>query len=1034
MVDSTYTPRVTTTGAYGSYPGMTDRIEWTNPVPGTFPLTTTDPAVALSNTAPEFRLYSSTAHPIYADQFDMLRNGDRLVITFRIVLIRPQSYDKTANLDVRTEAPNSDPPGTDPDNSIQLTNQLYVDFEDFCQPGVIKHPPTNPLVTTHQSNPEDLDIDIAGSELIFILTGDPAQRLPLTVNLTNHGGHDAADYAAYVSFGETMDVVAVPAGCSITSNPPPLAVWREPAPIPPGATIYQCTGPAIAPGHATALHFEVVKTTNPAKLLADDLTFRADVVGEITLSNGTPLWFPTPTARSDGVIDRANNYSLDGIRARVIGFNLLKSQVGTCTENNPPPTSPDRQVQIGEECTYHIDTGGWFGFRTPGFTLIAVQDIKVVDQLPDGQGYISSTDPYATSTSAIQGINLHPPGLAPLDEVAGPDWMNWTFNQAVPAERIMEKDHWFRVNMTSRLLNDPIDTSAPPNLHAAASTNILNSYFQAIFSNDTTGLEEIYNLGPSTVGYPRAEVRRIELTVTEPHITVVKEVCNESLYGTGTGCSHFVPLADDGDAYNSYIYRITLTNEASSGGVQRAPAYDVTVTDRLDASDLSYVLPFAADGLDNDADGSSGGADTDGEGVISDNTVKNGAPAVITFSYTNSNKLQRIDPGQSIQLYYRVDYDDDAAPLQTFTNAADATYDSLEGASGHQSVPQRPNSDKGGARVYTSQQASAAVRIIPVDTQPKTIVRLSNTPAVSGPAIQGVSVGEEIEYRLNTLLPVALLRSFVIRDELPAGMSCSEAPVVNLNAPPYSAAGFVPGGIIVPTCSSGIVEWNFGDQRVTQGTAGIGNRYDFEIGFIARIENTAGTNAGTMISNGVPATHTYTHYIDEAGSLISINFAQVDVQVREPHINLTKTFAVAHADAGDILTVTVTADNTGTATAYNLRVLDDLAAVGHLTFLGNVGGADPPDNIDTTMLGANRPIFSWNSANPKFAVAPGETRTFTFEISVDTGTQPQEVLDNTIQASWTSLPGRTTALNSTGIDRRRRQPDRHAHRRAAQCR
>ena len=213
VVDSTFTPSIAATGAYGYYPGLTNRIEWTNPVAGTFPLTTVDPAVALANTAPEFRLYSSEPHPIYADQVDMLRHGDRLVITFRIVLIRPQSYDKVANLDVRTEAPNSDPAGTDPDNAIQLTNQLYVDFEDFCNPGVIKHPPTNPLVTTHQSNPEDLDINIAGSELVFILTGDPTQRLPLTVNLTNNGGHDAEDYVAYISFGQTMDVVTVPAGC-----------------------------------------------------------------------------------------------------------------------------------------------------------------------------------------------------------------------------------------------------------------------------------------------------------------------------------------------------------------------------------------------------------------------------------------------------------------------------------------------------------------------------------------------------------------------------------------------------------------------------------------------------------------------------------------------------------------------------------------------------------------------------------------------------------------------------------------------------
>jgi large repetitive protein len=1013
VVDPTFTPAVAVTPAYGTaYAGMTNRIEWTNPVAGTFPLTTSDPALPLANTAPEFRLYSSTTHPHYADQFDMLRHGDRLIVTFRIVLIRPQSYDKVANLDVRTEAPNSDPPGTDPDNAIQLTNRLYVDFEDFCDPGVIKHPPTNPLVTTHQSNPEDLDINIAGNELVFILTGDPDQRLPLTVNLRNNGGHEAADYVAYITFGASMNVVGVPAGCALTTNPPPLSVWRTPASIPPGAAVYRYAGAPIAPGQTVALTFEVVKSTDPAAIAADDLTFRADVVGEITLTSGAPLWFPTPVnPRADGGIDRANNYSLDGIRARVIGFNLLKSQVGTCSENNPPPVLPDLQVQIGEECTFHIDTGGWFGFQTPGFTYIAVQDIAVFDQLPDGQGYISSTDPYTASTSAIQGVNLNPAGLAPLDEVAAPEWMNWTFNQVVPAQRITEKDHWFRVDMTSRLLNDPLDVSAAPNRHAAPSINTLTSDFQAVFYNDVTHQEEIYSLGPNTVGYPRVEVRRIALTVTEPHLTVTKEVCNEDLYGTGTDCANFVPLAADGDAYNAYIYRITVTNEAGSDGVPRAPAYDVTVTDRLDASDLAYVLPFAGDGLDNDGDGLIGGADTDGEGAVSDNIVRNGIPAVLTFSYSHSSALRRIDAGQSVRLYYRVDFDNDAAPLQTFTNTAEATYDSLEGISGHQSAPQGLNSEKGGARVYTAQPDSARVRIIPVETHPKRIARLSNTPPALGSAIQEVSIGEELEYRLNTLLPVALLRNFVIRDELPAGMSCSEAPAVNLSAAPYSAANFVPGGIITPTCSGTLVEWDFGDQRVTTGTSGLGNRYDFEIGFIARIENTIETNDGDLISNGHPATRTTAQYVDEGGNLVSHDFGQVDVRVREPRIHLTKSFAVINADAGDILTVAVTAANGGTADAYNLRVLDDLVGR-NLTFVGNVGGTHPPANIDTTTLGANRPIFSWNPPN---GIAPGATISFTFEVRVDTAVQPHEVVANTLQATWTSLPGQNTALNSTGL-------------------
>ncbi len=1012
VVDPTYTPTITATGAYGYYPGLTNRITWTNQQG--------DP---LLNTAPEFDLTSSQTNTPYADQQNMLRHGDQLVITFGIILIEQVAfdYDKVANFDVRTEAPGAAAQDTDPDNAVTLTNSLEVEFEDFCEPGVRKNPTPNPIVTTHNSDPEDLDIDISGSELVFILTGDPSQQLPLTVNIRNNGGHDAEDYTVYISFGPTMDVATLPTlppGGSLTtvSNPPALDAWQDPSPIPPpqgppnpspGATIYRYTGTnPIAPGETVSLTFGVVKSTDPADLTADDLTFRADVIGEITLSDGSLLTFPainTPP-RTDGGTDRANNYSLDGVRARVVGFNLLKSQVGDCTENNPPSTSPDRQVQIGEECTYHIDTGGWFGFQTPGFTYIAVQDIQVVDELPDGQGYISSTDPSATSTTAIQGISLNPAGLSPLDE----GWIDWMFNQIVPAERITEKDHWFRVDMTSRFLNDPVDVSAAPNQHADPSTNTLNSTFQAVFFNDLTMMEEVYDLGPSTIGYPRVDVRRIEMTITEPALTVVKEVCNEDLYGSGPSCSNFTALADDGDAYDNYIYRLTVANTASSGGVPHAPAYDVTVTDTLDPSDLAYVLPLADDGLDTDADGASDGADGNAEGAVSDNTVNNGTPAVLTFSYTNSTALERINPGQSVQLYYRVDFDNDAAPLQTFTNAAEATYDSLEGVSGSQSAPQRSNSDIGGARVYTSPSDSASVQIIPVVTQPKRITAMANTPLAAGPATQEASIGEEVEYRLNTLLPVALLRNFVIRDELPPGIRCVEAPVVDLGASPYSEANFVPGGTFTPTCTDTYVEWDFGDQRVTNGN--VGNRYDFEIAFIARVENTAATNDGDIISNGAPATNATASYINESGNPISYDFDQVDLLLREPDIALTKAFAVANADAQDILTVTVTATNTGTATAYELKVLDDLTGSG-MTYAGNVGGANPPNLIDTATLGANQPIFGWSRPN---GIDPGNSVSFTFEVSVDNGVQPQQILDNTIQAAWWSLPRWKTALNSSG--------------------
>ncbi|MFW9845833.1 MAG: isopeptide-forming domain-containing fimbrial protein, partial [Candidatus Thorarchaeota archaeon] len=1001
VVDATFTPTIAAAGAYGYYDGLTNLVNWDNP--------NGDP---LLNTAPQFSLTSTAS--TNDGHANLLRHGDQLVLTFGIVLVRSASYDRQADLDIIQEVPAD---GTDPDHSVlaNLPNSVSVTFNDFCSGG----PNTDTFDSTHTARPEDLDIQTygpSGPVLDYILTNSTSTTL--TVRLTNNGGHSAADYYAYVAFGETMEVDtgSLPAGCTAApTDMPPLTEWQTPLGFPASATIIECKESAGLPdiarnGGTVDLDFVVNKTTDPARIAADDLTFRADMIGEITLDDGTRLTFPTIVARGDGITDRANNYSMDGIRARVMGFNLNKTQSGNCSENNPPPGSPDDQVQIGEECTYNVQAGGWFGFLTPGYTPIQVRNVQVDDILPDGQGYVDRSA--YTVSAQIANIDFQrsvaPTPPAQYDMAEGT--LYWTFNDA--GSYITTIEQWFELDVTTRLLNDPIDTSGAPNQHTANSTNTLTSTFDVVFlAGDPSEFTVPY--GPGMSVYPPLAVRQVSLTVTEPSITVVKEVCNETLYGTGPSCTNWVAAANDGDALNTYIYRLTVTNEASNGGVTRAPAYDVTVTDTLDASDLALVEPFGADGLNNDGDAATDGADAGGEGAISDNTVKNASPAVITFSYTHSDALLRIDPGASVQLYYRVDFDDDAAPQQTFTNTAFATYDSLEGAYGSQSDPApspRTYGDIGDARDYTSPTASADVQMIPIQTQPKRIEALSSTP-IAGAGTQGVSIGEEIEYRLSTLLPVALLRNFVIRDELPAGITCAEAPVVDLRPTgPYAAAGFNPGGLITPTCTDTEVQWNFGDQRVTAGTAGLGNRYNFVIGFIARVANSLDNDDGDTITNGDPTTNAFAQYVDEVGATITQNFNEVDVQIQEPLIALNKSFVVANADGGDVLTVTVTAANNGTATAYNLQVLDDLAGT-DLTYIGNVGGANPPDTVDTATLGANRPIFNWNAPN---GIDPTNSVSFTFEVRVDDGAQPQEILDNTIQAAWTSLQSQTTALNSGG--------------------
>ena len=143
---------------------------------------------------------------------------------------------------------------------------------------------------------------------------------------------------------------------------------------------------------------------------------------------------------------------------------------------------------------------------------------------------------------------------------------------------------------------------------------------------------------------------------------------------------------------------------------------------------------------------------------------------------------------------------------------------------------------------------------------------------------------------------------------------------------------------------------------------------------------------------------------------VVIDFEAAEMVVAEPLLDLQKEFAVVNADALDRLTVTVTATNNGTATAYNPRFLDDLSGTA-FSFVGDVAGASPPDNIDTTTYGADSPLFSWAAG---FAIAAGEQISFSFVLEVADTVEPLEVLDNTIQADWTSLPGQSTALNTAG--------------------
>jgi len=1071
-LDPNFEPQFNVTSTFGDYDGRVSGYVWENevtPTPGNQSYLA-DPDLK----TPVFFLTSGGERANgNSEQVDLLRHGDVATITFRIVQTQPNTYDfydRQADLD---QGGVSDP---DPGSMGSVTNNLQIEWEDFCSTGGFSH------IHDHDEDfnpaPENLEVDIP--DPLYIIRDTGTTNMPVLIS--NSGDHTATDFYAYVTFGAAMEVVGVPPVCQPADNPPlhpdtgqQVPIWSDPDTIPASADeIYLCsdtTGMGSIPGgQSRTLTFEVQKHPN-AQNRDDDLTFRVDVVGEVALANGESLQFPAPQSNPDTTpqLPQANNYTLDAVRARVLGFNLLKEQIG-CTELNEAGF-PIENIIIGEECQFEIYAGGWFGFETPGFSLIEVNNIDVVDDIPGGQGYIDHnprgcaevTPPIPDWNPAncigISGDFVEGGGLnQPLDETD----LQWNNPGTVD-----ERNRWFLADMTTRLLNAPMDTVALPNEHLTPSIDFGRANFTAVFDTQTIPVSE----NEGIPGYPPIEDWREELTITEPDFTIEKTVCNETAAGTCDPGDFSATTT--GTRFDSYIYKITVTN----GAAPRAPGFDLVVTETLDALKQMCVEPFANDGLDNDGDGPADAGDTDptaggsttegwvGTAIFQNDYNPNFADApsdpgfcghrdqdptaqraVLTFRYTHApTSMDRLDPGESIEFVYRVTLHESVAPNQSFTTDTEVRFDSLPedasfDANNQRAFPVNSDADQNGlgcgndpdetscgptdnssgrARHYEIDRSETDLMLLDIVSQPKTAGVTSNGTSNDGSL---AVIGEQIRYTLPAQIPPAQLQQFTVVDNLPAGMSCADVPAVDLDN--YPGANFVPGGVfrmgvdnvggpggssdgvIDIECTGDRVQWNFGDQAMNLTSPG--SLLDFNLEFIAQIENIAANTESTSLVNGGGGTGTVAElsYRDENNLLVTRQYGAHTATVVEPSVTLAKSILEPDGDAGDIVTVRVEAtyDGNGNTRAYNLCVLEDLDSTKYDYIPGSFNqGANPPDNVDESDPSA--PVFCWNVGTPGYEVANGSPVSFDFNVRIQDDVEPHEILNNEIYTTWQSLPG-----------------------------
>lgn len=494
-------------------------------------------------------------------------------------------------------------------------------------------------------------------------------------------------------------------------------------------------------------------------------------------------------------------------------------------------------------------------------------------------------------------------------------------------------------------------------------------------------------------------------------------------------------VPNTGDAGDSFTYTITLS------GPTITDAFDVTLDD-------SFPLL-----MENIAWGSV----TDTAGVVTQ----------ANFSLTGNNTigytLTTVTPWdmplsltpRTITLTFTGTVSYLANPQQTIDNVAFLRWTSLDGDFSAPRSAYNVNSTErtgaGGVNDYIVSNPAASARFT-VDTvaTDKYVVQTSEASTPDNTSPWYATIGEVVRYRIIVPIPEGTSPNFQVRDNLPPGLTFLDDGTARLTFV-SNGAGITSSGIgIVQPIPAGCTaagntadansparpllcvldDTNVGSDNSTiadPDSFGTGTDIWFKLGTLLNSDSDAdqefvviefnvlvdNTDAGNNDA-GEDRANNFDIFI--GGSQIGSTSTAATVRIAEPSItNLVKTAVPASGDAGDQITYTLTFSNAGSAnntTAFDVRLTDTIPA--EMTF--DAGSM----NISSTGNCASG--VTDNTAPPNIeilidAVPAGCSVTVTYTATLSTSVTPEQVIANTANLTYTSLPGPNgTTGNVTGSD------------------
>ncbi len=286
----------------------------------------------------------------------------------------------------------------------------------------------------------------------------------------------------------------------------------------------------------------------------------------------------------------------------------------------------------------------------------------------------------------------------------------------------------------------------------------------------------------------------------------------------------------------------------------------------------------------------------------------------------------------------------------------------------------------------------------------------SFTKALTAPAATSQAIGSVYQYDLKVTVPEGTTRAVHFTDTLDAGLAFVRVDQV------------IAPGSVTTNYTGGF------PQAITDAQAGISNNggtLSMALGDIANANSSNATPEVVIVrysvivldalANQRAQTRTNSAAADYNNGTSTASLGSVTapaVTLVEPTLHVAKSADVSHADAGDTVTYTVTLSHTGASngTAFNATFQDVLP--GFTTYVANSAamttGTAPDVAFSET---AGTLTATWN------AIPVGQTRTFTYQVTLDSNTPAGANLVNAARIDWdsvASVPADSNAHNSAG--------------------